>query len=174
MVDNVLKKIRAELIKDESAVPKNMEILTKEVEKLKTSRDNLEKEVKSGRRGLDNWKSEVKNIFKQIENDVDKKINNTLEALVKAKKELNDDVQTIILSIKQKVKDEHTAELFKLDSPGRRGVQEEVTKAEEAIRHNIDDNLVIEFDEEDNLKDALMKKIKEELGLEVNKTELGN
>ena len=62
ITNNVLRTIRAELIKDESAVPKNMEILTKEVEKLKTSRDNLEKEVKFVRRGLDNWKTEVKNI----------------------------------------------------------------------------------------------------------------
>ena len=93
--------------------------------------------------------------------------------MVKAKKELDDDVQTIILSIKQKVKDELTAELFKLDSPGRKCVQDEVEKAEKDIKHNIDVHLGIEFDEEDNLKDALMKKIKEEWSTDNIRKKLG-
>ena len=84
ITNNVLRIIRAELIKDESAVPKNMELLTKEIEKLRTSRDNLEKEVKSVRRGLDNWKTEAKNNSKQIEDNVDQKINDKLAKLVKA------------------------------------------------------------------------------------------
>ena len=129
---------------------------------MKEKHKAFEREVKSVRSSVDNWRKDVNNRSKQIEDDVDKKINNKLEALVKAKKELDDDVQTIILSIKQKVKDELTAELFKVNSPGRKCVQDEVEKAERDIKHNIDVHLGIEFDEEDNLKDALMKKIKEE------------
>ena len=47
ITSNLLRTIRDELTKDESSVPMNMEILTKEVEKLKTSRDDLENKVKS-------------------------------------------------------------------------------------------------------------------------------
>ena len=125
ITDNVLKKIRAER---EEPDDEEKQMLKNEIEKLKTSRDNLEKEVKSVRRGLDNWKTEGKKMSEQIENNVDKKINNKLETLGKAKKELNDDVQPITLSIKQKVKDELTPELFKVNSPGRKCVQDEVKK----------------------------------------------
>ena len=145
----VLKTIRDELTKDESSVPKNMEGLTREVEKLKTSKDNLEKEVKSVRRGLDNWRIQTENNSKQIENNVDKKINKNLDALFKARKELNYNAESIKLSIKQMVKDELIAEFFKLDSPSRRCVMEEVKKAEESIFHNLDGYVGMVFEEDD-------------------------
>ena len=170
ITDNVLKKIRAER---EEPDDEEKQMLKNEIEKLKTSRDNLEKEVKSVRRGLDNWKTEGKKMSEQIENNVDKKINNKLETLGKAKKELNDDVQPITLSIKQKVKDELTPELFKVNSPGRKCVQDEVEKSKKIILHNIENFLGIEFDDEDNLKDALMKNIRQEFGTDNLKEKLG-
>ena len=42
-------------------------------------------------------------------------------------------------------------------SPGRRCVQEVVKKSEESIVYNLDNYVGIEFEEEDTLKEVLMK-----------------
>ena len=102
ITDNVLKKIRAELIKEEPAGEK-MQNLTKEFEKLKAKHEAFEKEVKSVRQSVDNWKKDVNSRSEQIVNDVDRKINNKVGALVKAKKELDDNVQDITKSIKEEI-----------------------------------------------------------------------
>ena len=58
-------------------------------------------------------------------NDVDRKINNKVETLVNAKKDLNDDVQTIKQSIKE--------EIFQMDNLGRKCVIDEITKSTATI-----------------------------------------
>ena len=107
---------------------------------------------------------------KQMDEDVDRKINDKLHALVKAKKELNEDVQTIILGIKQKIKEELPSELFKVNSPGRKCVQEEVTKANKIIINNIESYLGIKRDEKYDLKDVLMMNIKDHIKNEFEKS----
>ena len=84
------------IVKDETAAEKmetptaeKIEILTKELEELKAKQKTFEKEVKSVRQSVDNWKKDVNSRSEQIVNDVDRKINNKVGALVKAKKELN-------------------------------------------------------------------------------------
>ena len=56
-------------------------------------------------------------MYEQIENDVDKKINDKLDPMVEARKELNDYAQTT-LSLKQMVKDELTAIMRRFDLDG--------------------------------------------------------
>ena len=124
---------------------------------MKTTKAKLEGEVKSVRKGLDNWKIKTDNNSKEIENNVDKKISDKIDALGEASKKLNDDAQSIKVSIKQMVLDELSDELFKLDGPGRRCVQEVVKKSEESIVYNLDNYVGIEFEEEDTLKEVLMK-----------------
>ena len=138
--------------------------LAGQVEILKTSKEKLEGEVKSVRKGLDNWKIKTDNNSKEIENNVDKKISDKIDALGEASKKLNDDAQSIKVSIKQMVLDELSDELFKLDGPGRRCVQEVVKKSEESIVYNLDNYVGIEFEEEDTLKEVLMKYIEATLG----------
>ena len=75
--------------------------LAGQVEILKTSKEKLEGEVKSVRKGLDNWKIKTDNNSKEIENNVDKKISDKIDALGEASKKLNDDAQSIKVSIKQ-------------------------------------------------------------------------
>ena len=69
--------------------------------------------------------------YEQIMNDVDRKINNKVGTLVKAKKELNDDVQATTQSIKQ--------EMFQLDKLGRKSVIDEIAKAKNDIIDHVND-----------------------------------
>ena len=87
----------------ETPTAEKIEILTKELEELKAKQKTFEKEVKSVRQSVDNWKKDVNNRTGQIVNDVDRKINNKVGALVKAKKELDDNVQDITKSIKEEI-----------------------------------------------------------------------
>ncbi len=105
-------------------------------------------------------------IGKKIVNDVDRKINNKVGTLVKAKKELNDDVQAITQSIKQ--------EIFQLDRLGRKSVIDEITKAKNDIMDHVSGELGVDDIEGPNIKEAFVSNIKTELGLEGIKTELGN
>ena len=152
ITNNVLRTIRAEFIKDESAVPEKMEILTKECEKLKAKHEAFEKEVKSVRQSVDNWKKDVNNRSEQIVNDVDRKINNKVGALVKAKKELNDDVQAITQSIKQ--------EIFQLDKLGRKSVIDEITKAKNDIMDHLGGEFGVDDIEAPNIKEAFVNNLK--------------
>ena len=152
ITNNVLRTIRAEFIKDESAVPEKMEILTKECEKLKAKHEAFEKEVKSVRQSVDNWKKDVNNRSEQIVNDVDRKINNKVGALVKAKKELNDDVQAITQSIKQ--------EIFQLDKQGRKSVIDEITKAKNDIMDHLGGEFGVDDIEAPNIKEAFVNNLK--------------
>ena len=151
ITDNVLKKIRAELIKEEPA-GEEMQNLTKEFEKLKAKHEAFEKEVKSVRQSVDNWKKDVNNRYEQIMNDVDRKINNKVGALVKAKKELNDDAQAITQSIKQ--------EVFQLDKVGRKSVIDEITKAKNNIIDHVSEELGVDDLEGPNLKEAFVNNLK--------------
>ena len=176
MVDSIKKDISSNpinIVKDETAAEKmetptaeKIEILTKELEELKAKQKTFEKEVKSVRQSVDNWKKDVNNRSEQIMNDVDRKINNKVGALVKAKKELNDDVQAITQSIKQ--------EVFQLDKVGRKSVIDEITKAKNDIIDHVSEELGVDDLEGPNLKEAFVNNIKNELGLEGIKTELGN
>ena len=89
ITDNVLKKIKDELIKEEPA-GEGMENLTKTLANLKARNEILEKEVKTVRQSVNNWRKDSKNISEQILNTVNKDIDSRIEKFVKAKKDLND------------------------------------------------------------------------------------
>ena len=145
------------MVKEEPA-GEEMQNLTKEFEKLKAKHEAFEKEVKSVRQSVDNWKKDVNNRYEQIMNDVDRKINNKVGALVKAKKELNDDVQAITQNIKQ--------EVFQLDKVGRKSVIDEITKAKNNIIDHVSEELGVDDLEGPNLKECFANNLKNKLGIE--------
>ena len=165
ITDNVLKKIRAEFIKEEPA-GEEMKNITKELANLKARNEILEKEVKTVRQGVNNWRKDSENMSEQILNTVNKDIDSRVEKLVKAKKDLNDDVGTITQNIKQ--------EIFQLDRLGRKSVIDEITKAKNDIMDHVSGELGVDDIEGPNIKEAFVSNIKTELGLEGIKTELGN
>ena len=69
ITDDVLKKIRAEFIKEEPA-GEEMQNITKELANSKARNEILEKEVKTVRQGVNNWRKNSENMSEQILNTV--------------------------------------------------------------------------------------------------------
>ena len=118
ITDNVLKKIRPELIKEEPA-GEAMQNLTKEFANLKARNEILEKEVKTVRQAVNNWRKDSENMSEQILNTVNKDIDSRVEKFFKVKKDLDDNVGAITQQIKQ--------EIFQMDKLGRKSVIDKIT-----------------------------------------------
>merc|ERR1712217_931618 len=157
--------VRSEVSDKIAKLKRENEELTKQVEILKTSKNDLEKEVKKVRRGIDNWKTESKKMWEQAENGVDKKINDKLEVMVKARKDLNGDVKTITQSIKE--------EIFEMDNLGRKKVIDEIFQATNTIIEHVKDDWGVDIIEGVTLKDTILEIMKEELSTDNIKEKLG-
>ena len=164
-VDTLEVEVRSEVSDKIAKLKRENEELTKQVEILKTSKNDIEKEVKKVRRGIDNWKTESKKMWEQAENGVDKKINDKLEAMVKARKDLNGDVKTITQSIKE--------EIFEMDNLGRKKVIDEISQATNTIIEHVKDDLGVDIIEGVTLKDTIIEIMKEELSTDNIKEKLG-
>ena len=93
---------------------------------------------KAVRQAIDRWKNKANKISEQSLNDVNKGIDSKVERLVEDKDTINKDASTV----KQNIKDE----IFKRDEQGRKCVQDEITKATEIIKDNIEGFLGIDFE----------------------------